>query len=244
MNRFQLSLRCLMFAVAICGLFCWPLGLVVRQALESKREAACSANLAEIGAALENYEAKYGSFPPAYLTDAKGKPTHSWRVLLLEFLDPPLFGRYNFHEPWDGPNNSKLASKMPRVFACPGHDGPLNRPTTSYAVIVGPETAFPNSGVVRVVDITDRTLNIPTVLVAEAANAKIPWMEPRDLRSDAMEPLGDDLRRSGLSSPHRAGAGLLCFRGEIRRVKPSMRMHYLKNMLTISGNESFCDTSY
>lgn len=241
----QVSIRTLMIAIAVCGLFCWPLGVVAKRAIEAQSEARCSANLVEIGAAMAQYEAKYGHLPPAYVTDPNGTPAHSWRVLLLEFLDPALFRQYNFAEPWDGPNNSQLASKMPRVYACPSHDGAASTKISSYAVIVDAESAFPENRFVRIVDIADRTLNIPTILVAEASNSNIPWMEPRDVRIDLTEcDWNDDLHRSGVSSPHRKGAGLLCFGGQVRRVKPTLPMNTLKNMITISGYECYCDNPY
>jgi hypothetical protein len=265
MTRFRFSVRSLMIVVAICGLFCWPLGILAQRNIEARSEAQCSANLVEIGTAMARYEAKYGHFPPAYVTDPTGKPIHSWRALLLEFLDPPLFRQYSFGEPWNGPNNSKLASKMPGVYACPSDALAEKRKTTCYAVIVGAESAFPENRTVRIADISDRTLNIPTILVAEAADLKIPWLEPRDLRVDQMEPVyrqtetaqnqmesanshvgqvWNDISRSGLSSRHRKGAGVYCFGGEVRRAKPTAMMGTLKNMITISGNESYCDDPY
>jgi len=55
----------------------------------AKRAAASlgSSQLKQISIALQSYSAKYNSFPPAYIADADGKPMHSWRVLLLPFLD-------------------------------------------------------------------------------------------------------------------------------------------------------------
>jgi len=230
-----------MIVVPICGLFGWQLGLLAKSEIEARSEARCSANLVEIGNAMFQYEAKYGHFPPAYVPDATGKPAHSWRVLLLEFLDPALFGQYDFHEPWDGPHNFQLVSKMPRVYACPSRRGPENTTVSSYAVIVGAESAFPGSRAVKVIDITDRTLNIPTILVAEAASLNIPWMEPRDLRMDPTELPVNPVPRSGISSHDRNGSGLLCFGGQVRRVKPTLQRATLRSMITISGDESLCD---
>ena len=60
--------------------------------------------------AVANYHETYGCFPPAYVADRDGKPMHSWRVLILPFLEQrELYNAYNFAEPWDGPNNRKLA---------------------------------------------------------------------------------------------------------------------------------------
>jgi hypothetical protein len=76
----------------------WIVGFAILLALvralhlgvESAREAAnrsdCSSRLFSIRMALRNYHDTYGSFPPAYVPDANGKPMHSWRALILPFL--------------------------------------------------------------------------------------------------------------------------------------------------------------
>jgi ABC-type antimicrobial peptide transport system permease subunit len=41
---------------------------------------------------------------------------HSWRVLILPFLEADLvYRQYNFDEPWDGPNNRLLMAQMPEA---------------------------------------------------------------------------------------------------------------------------------
>jgi hypothetical protein len=72
----------------------------------------------------------------------------------------------------------------------------------------------------------------------------IPWTEPRDLRFDDVGSLWSDISRSGVSGRHRRGAGLFFLNGQIGHAKPSMFLYSLKNMITISGNESFCDNPY
>src|SRR5262245_30030320 len=56
-------------------------------ARESARRMSCSNNLHNIAIALRNYESVYHCLPPAYTVDAEGKPLHSWRTLLLPFLE-------------------------------------------------------------------------------------------------------------------------------------------------------------
>ena len=52
---------------------------------------------------------------------------HSWRVLLLPYLDQlELYNAYRFDEPWDGPNNRLLADRMPRHYCFSGDDTPGN----------------------------------------------------------------------------------------------------------------------
>jgi hypothetical protein len=244
--RFRLSVRGLMVVVLVSGLLCWPIGLAAERAAAIRSEVDCSANLAAIGVAMHQFHAKYGHFPPAFVADAQGRPAHSWRVLLLEFLDPALFREYDFGAPWDSPHNRRLAAKMPRVYACPSGHGPENPSMTSYAVIVGPESAFPGSGVVKISDISDAAFNIPTILVAEVASMDIPWTEPRDLLTGQL-PKGDNSNlppRPGISSRDRRGAGLLMLDGQVRRVKPTIPYNTMKNMITISGNENYCDCAY
>ena len=52
-------------------------------------------NLQSIRKAIVNYEKAKGSFPPAYLADANGKPMHSWRALVLRDLDMYTYRQYN-----------------------------------------------------------------------------------------------------------------------------------------------------
>jgi hypothetical protein len=140
--------------------------------------AQCRNNLRVLGIAMHSYHDAYGSFPPAYLADRNGRPMHSWRVLLLPFMDHrDLYQTYRFDEPWDGPHNQSLASRMPEGFHCPADTD--SRSNTSYFVVVGPKTVFPGSKPVRIADIEDGTSN--TILLVEAADSGINWLEPQDM---------------------------------------------------------------
>ena len=111
---------------------------------EAGRRTVCTNNLKTIGLAMQQYQQQHGTFPPGYVSDENGRPKHSWRVLLLPYLDPGLAGQYNYDEPWDGPNNRRLAGQMPDVFRCPS-ESPGAAPsgnTTSYVVINSPGTIF------------------------------------------------------------------------------------------------------
>ena len=69
------------------------------------------------------YEDEHGCFPPAYVADASGRPMHSWRVLILPYLDQQqLYDQYDFSEPWNGPNNQQLGppSWPGTAQLCPG----------------------------------------------------------------------------------------------------------------------------
>lgn len=134
--------------------------------------------------AVANYHDTYGSFPPAYLADENGVPIHSWRVLLLPFLDgSELYGQYDFGEPWDGPNNRKLIANMPTVFGFHSRSD-LADGTTNYLAVVGEQTVWPSTGAMGYEHVGDGTGT--TILIVENEGAGIFWTEPRDLDFDTM----------------------------------------------------------
>ncbi|MDH3719020.1 MAG: DUF1559 domain-containing protein, partial [Planctomycetota bacterium] len=103
-------------ALLILALLVTLLLPVVQSCRESASRVQCMNNLKQIALALHQYHDQYGSFPPAYVAGPDGKPWHSWRVLILPFIEAePLYAMYNFDEPWDGPNNRKLAAAAPHI---------------------------------------------------------------------------------------------------------------------------------
>ncbi|MFH1269123.1 MAG: DUF1559 domain-containing protein [Planctomycetota bacterium] len=124
-------------------LACGGFALVgIRTAIPAAGRAAtrtqCSNNLRQIGIAMLNYHDTYGSYPPAYIPDEKGQPKHSWRVLLLPFLEQQtLYDQYDFDRPWDSPENAALGNLMPEAYRCPS-DTLSAFSETSFAMIVGP----------------------------------------------------------------------------------------------------------
>ena len=145
----------------------------------------CMNNMKQLAIALHNYHDTYDSFPPAYIADPTGKPMHSWRVLLLPQLEEQaLYNQYDFDEPWDGPNNSKLAASMPDVFACPGykHQHQGHNYSTSYVAITGRNSIWNGEKTTTFADITDKPSN--TLLLTECDEQLIPWMKPSDWEYD------------------------------------------------------------
>ncbi len=70
----------------------------VSSARPAARRSACMNNIPQISLALINYESANGHFPPPYTTDDDGNPLHSWRVLILPFLEEnELYGQINLN---------------------------------------------------------------------------------------------------------------------------------------------------
>ncbi len=200
--------------------------------------AGCKNNLVAIGTALHQYHDEYGSFPPAYIADETGKPTHSWRVLLLPFLDmEPLYKEYRFDEPWDGPNNIKLLDQYPEVFWCLHEfeqNGTLR--TTSYVAVVGDETIWPNRQSTRLDDIVSKDGSTFTIMVVELADSTILWTEPRDLMFDDLRFNFDKGRE--ISSQHTGGAHVVFVDGRVSYISDEIAPSTLRALLTIDGGET------
>lgn len=170
--------------------------------------------------------------PPAYIADKNGKPMHSWRILILPYIDQvELYNAYRFDEPWDGPNNRKLAGRMPAHFKLSAIERPGNT-TTNYLAVVGPETVWrPNEGM-KWADVTDGSSN--TILIVENVGANVHWMEPRDLNFADMDFTLKS--KNGISSRYvdPAVAMMDC---AIRRLLPDMSRQTLRALLTANGGE-------
>ncbi|MEN6496153.1 MAG: DUF1559 domain-containing protein [Thermoguttaceae bacterium] len=173
----------------------------------SPSRMACLNNLNHIALALHNYGQANGCFPPAYVADKNGKPMHSWRVLILPYLEgcTSLYKQYNFAEPWDGPSNRRLLAARPSVFRCPAGEGiaPQGPTETSYAAVVGRNAAWKGPKPTAARDLAGAFST--TVMVVEASDAGILWTEPRDLSLDAMEAADNKMPAVGVSSRHSIG---------------------------------------
>jgi hypothetical protein len=74
-----------------------------------------SSRIERIGEALLNYRDTYRSLPPAAILDADGRPMHSWRVLIVPFIEANgFFDRYDFESSWDETDNLALTLESTR----------------------------------------------------------------------------------------------------------------------------------
>src|SRR4051812_12260530 len=59
----------------------------VRYSKPAAYRNSCASKLKQIALALHTYADVYHALPPAYTVDAAGKPLHSWRTLILPYMD-------------------------------------------------------------------------------------------------------------------------------------------------------------
>jgi hypothetical protein len=206
-------------------------------ASEAFRRLHCVANLKHVAMALQSYESTYGCFPPAYVADESGKPMHSWRVLILPHLgENAVYQKYDFDEPWDGPNNSKLHDIIMPYYHCRSERPDAKETDTSYVVVVGPGTMFPGERSVKLGDISDGTTC--TLMVVEVANSGIHWMEPRDLQITKMAPTINPPTGQGISSKHPGGVIAVSADDQVKFLDAeSLTPKQLQALLSRAGGE-------
>ena len=142
-----------------------------------------SIQLRQLCLAMEHYQEHSGSFPPAFIADDDGRPMHSWRVLVLAFIEQDHLARnYDLSKSWDSPNNLRLVSKMPDFFRTRGDESPPTTGVTNIVAVVGPETAWPGARARTRDEFGERKV----LLFVETFASDIPWTEPRDLSVDEL----------------------------------------------------------
>ena len=186
-----------------------------------RHRAVCKDHLKQIGLALHQYHERFGSFPPAFVLGPDGRAWLSWRVLLLPFLgEESLHREYRFDEPWNGAHNRRLSSRVPECYRCPTD---AHKSSSSFLAIVGRRTMWPAYFTVNVKDVGDGSSN--TVMLMEALDRDINWLEPRDLTtSQALE----QIRRNDAHGIHH----VLMVDGTVRAVNPTITPGLWYSLLT------------
>jgi hypothetical protein len=176
---------------------------------EAARRITCANQLKQLVVALDAYHQTNGRFPPAYIADKNGKPMHSWRVLILPFLQlDNLYKEYDFNEPWNGPNNRRLLALRPKVYVCPGSNNlqALDTACTSYVAVVGAHAAWQPDSTARLGSPSlQKNAADPALLIED--NSGIRWTEPRDFSLDALEKTDSQSSASAIRGPHLRGNG-------------------------------------
>lgn len=202
------------------------------------RELNWRNQLRNIGVALHNYHSEYGSFPPAVIVDPETGHRHSWRIVLLPYLDhAAAFRQYRFDEPWNSAANLELQDIS--IFTSPCDDEARKNHWTSAAAVVGQHTMWPESGSRTVDDVNNiRDESAQTILTVEVANSGIHWMEPRDLHFDTMNFRIDNQDAAGIGSCDQAGPQALLVNGRVHTLDRKTDAAPLQSMLIIDDEKS------
>lgn len=237
-------------ALCLCvlGIVVWSLlQPAFRAAQQAAQCAECETNLLEIGRALEAYYSENGEYPKAVVYDDKGKPMHSWRVLILPHLGPEarqLFDQYKMDESWDSKNNSMLIRMMPDVYLCPS-DAKAIQGETSYLAVVGDETLLNNDKPVKRTGDYDgpvlRDNPAETMVILESGGSGVNWMEPKDIPIAALRAGLNSSNPASPGSEHDQGVNILMADQSIVRLEESVSSDDLRGMATINGENEFIE---
>lgn len=227
----------------IAGLLLYILGSILGPGCidprEYSRRSWCSNNMKQVLIGVHNYHDQYRSFPLAYVPDEAGRPMHSWRTLILPYIDQhKLYSQYRMDEPWNGPNNSKLAGTSVDQYVCPEQRALGKQTMTSYVAVSGPGMPWSGPTPRRFEDLSNGTSN--TLMVVEMAESGIHWMEPRDLDVATMAQTVNAPAGQGVSSLHcdpgwwreRLGAHVGFADGSVRFLPTS---HSLRELLGLGA---------
>jgi hypothetical protein len=239
--RRRLTARRIVLGIVVCAA-CFALaeGLLQYRSYvdELARAFRCETHLHQIGVAMEKYQSAYGTLPPAVTYAPDGKPLHSWRALILPYLENGKYaGKYLYDEPWNGPHNQKLVGVPIEAFVCPNHREFVDKGLTSYLAVVGPTTSFPPGGKPRSIDaITDGAND--TILLVETKTLGVPWTKPVDLDFNKMSFTLDDPAAPSVSSRDTEGVHVLKVSGRVAILKGPISPETLRAYLTVDGKES------
>jgi prepilin-type processing-associated H-X9-DG protein len=143
-------------------------------AREAARRSQCAHNLKTIGRAIDAYSREHGSLPPPFSVDADGHPLHSWRVLLLPYLDDgAAAGAIDVEKRWDDPANATAGLATAEPYRCPSLRAPAG--TTTYHLVVSPEGLVHSDRSATREEAASADRN--TILVIESPEGRaMPWM--------------------------------------------------------------------
>ena len=197
-----LLLALLVFAVFLPG-FNW-----FRTQRQAAREMNTRSRLHQLRLAFYNYHDAHGAFPPACVYDSEGTPMHSWRALVLPYIDEEeLYERYNFEQPWNGPDNVALVKTAPKpgILRSPNDEDAPPGYTSFLAIVPSKHAAAVQQPI-----LPDEWRNTPRIVVVEVNDSGVPWMEPRDIRTggaddDLIAILGENRPAAFLTSDARVG---------------------------------------
>ena len=211
-----------------CGLGCLGMVLLFILSLssigphESTLRLGCTNNAKRIMLGLHVYHDKYKSLLPAYSTDENGKPLHSWRVLILPYIEQyELYKQIRLDEPWDSKYNRQFHDKMPSCYWCPSAFQNRSifstRDTdktgmTCYMRVVGPGTTTTGADAISLADV--KAVLSQSVALVEVYPT-VNWMAPVDVSPEDLATGINRKKKQGIGSFHYGGMNIAMLDGSV-----------------------------
>jgi type II secretory pathway pseudopilin PulG len=228
--RRRFTLVELLIVVAVIGVLIAMLLPAVRTSGEAARRSMCSNNLKQIGIALRGYETDHNALPPAYTVDANGKPLHSWRTLILPYIEQKaLYDKIDLSKAWDDPANKAAYDSTVSVYRCPSANPPAGQ--TTYLAVVAPGSCLQPARPRPMAEITDNRDTTLMVIEVDAGRA-VHWMSPADASERVVLNFGQAKPQSHVTGTH----GLFAT-GRVQFLSQETKPQSLRAMISIAGND-------
>ena len=194
----------------------------------------CLNNMKNIATALQHYHIQHGSLPPAYTVDANGRPLHSWRTLILPYVDQQqLYDSIDLSKPWNDPVNAAAGEAIIHVYQC--HSADISPNHTSYQGIVGENSCLHPTRFRRFSEVTDGASQT-LMLIEVSPDDAVPWMSPDDFGVRFLLTLGADTRLT-----HEGGTVAAMADGSVQFMGRGISESNRQALMTIDGGETFSD---
>ncbi len=224
--------------VPIAGMAAGALLPAVNAADEAGRRAVCINNVSQIALAILNYDSARGKLPPLYTVDKDGKPLHSWRVLLLPYLEyNHLYEQIRLDEPWDSEHNSRFHDFEIPIYRCRSNPNAKPGQDCCYSAIAG-ESFVPGSEPrgVSVDSISAKDGTSYTICLVEVKEPFC-WMDPKaDVTLKDLE-AGINTPGGRVGSHHPGGCVVAFFDRSVRFLSETIDGSILRALGTHAGGE-------
>lgn len=217
--------------VLILGVFVALFFPAVRSSGEAARRSVCKNNLKQIGIAFHNYYETHNFFPPAKTINKEGKELHSWRTLLLPYLEQgSLYEQINLNEPWSTAVNTDLADQQIPSYLCPSVDIPKQH--THYKAMLA-DDSFIRPDSCRALP-ENAAFSGSSILVTEDNPIDhVPWITPKDANLSTLLAI-----RQAEELAHKGVFQVVMTDGSVRAMNANISIDELKNLSRFNEEQS------
>jgi hypothetical protein len=211
----------------------------VQAAREAARRMQCANHEKQIALAFHSYHDANDAFPPLYTVDENGKPLHSWRVLILPFIEQnALYQKIRLDEPWDSEYNKQFHNVVVPLYACPANktEGTKN---CHYSVIAGGVfTRAKKAGDVTGSNMGGISDGISNTLAVVEVKEAFCWMNP--LADVTLEEFvkGINVEGGWVGGKHSGGINVALFVGSTHFLPNNTPKGTLHGLATPNGDEN------